>query len=97
MNGVWHSEQVISRSGIAVSPRERIEDIPSLCSSERWRGVSFNHKVCGAKALFLKHYAESWRPDVNLGLSVLQQITLFKLLIHKECGNISAVQNASVA
>ena len=63
MNGVWHSEQVISRSGIAVSPRERIEDIPSLCSSERWRGVSFNHKVCGTKALFLKHYAKSWRPD----------------------------------
>src|SRR5262245_43573136 len=51
MNGVLHSEHVISRSGIAVSPRERKRG-PSLpCSSERWRCVSFNHER-GAKALF---------------------------------------------
>ena len=51
MNGVLHSEHVISRSGIAVSPREGKLRIRSLCSSERWRRVSFHHS-CGTKALF---------------------------------------------
>lgn len=52
-----HSEHVISRSGIAVSPRERIRGFHTLCSSERWRRVSFNHRLW-EKALFvIKHNA----------------------------------------
>jgi hypothetical protein len=65
MNGVLHSEHVISRSGIAVSPRERKLRIRSLCSSERWRRVSFT-TACGTKAPEFKRYAEKLGvPTVN--------------------------------
>jgi len=67
MNGVWHSEQFISKSGIAVSPRERTEDIHSLLlfGALAWR--FFQPQGCGAKALFLKHYAEKLASRLVIG------------------------------
>lgn len=82
MNGVLHSEHVISRSGIAVSPRE-VKKRTSTPLALRSAGVAFlSTTTCGAKALFfLKRTPKSWRPDGLLALSVLQQFTLFKFFL----------------
>src|ERR1051325_2114309 len=87
MNGVLHSEHVISRSGIAVSPPKVIEDPHSLAL--RSAGVAFLSTTGrGAKALFLQTHAEKpWRPDGFLVLSVLQQLGLFKFLNEPGTGN----------
>src|SRR5215216_3271668 len=58
MNGVLHSEHVISRSGIRGFLHESEMRVPLSCSSERWRCVSFHHKFVGRKRWFLKRYAE---------------------------------------
>jgi hypothetical protein len=52
-----------------------------------WR--FFQPQGCGTKALFLKHYAEKLASDWLLGLSVLQQMSLFKPFIEENCGGIS--------
>lgn len=73
MNGVPHSAHVISRSGIAVSPREGIEDLTLYAL--RSAGVAslsargFWHESAG----FSNATPQSWRPDGLLGLSLLQQ------------------------
>jgi hypothetical protein len=94
MNGVPHSEHVISRSGIAVSPREWIFEDPTLCSSERWRRVSFHHKFVGRKRCFSQTLRrKAGVPTGLVGLSVLQQLSLFKFLfdLHKKkCGKTSS-------
>lgn len=67
---------------MVISTESGIEVVPPSCSSERWRRVSFNHPSCGAKALFLKHYAEMLGvPTVLIAASVLQQISLYKPFI----------------
>jgi hypothetical protein len=77
---VLHSEHVISRSGIAVSPREQNRGIQ--LSSFRSAGVAFLSTADVAKALRLKRHAKNLsRPDtVLLGLSVLQRLSLYKFL-----------------
>ncbi len=57
MNGVLHSEHVISRSGIAVSPRERKEDFHSLLFGAL-ASRFFQPRVWGESAVF-KRYAEN--------------------------------------
>src|SRR5215213_4794718 len=78
MNGVLHSEQLISRSGIVVSPPRVIEDTHSLAL--RSAGAAFLSTTDrGTKALFSQTHAEKlWRPDGLLDLSVPQQLSLFK-------------------
>ncbi|HEY5445842.1 MAG TPA: hypothetical protein VIJ87_15515, partial [Pyrinomonadaceae bacterium] len=52
MNGVLHSEHVISRSGIAVSPREVTRgQSRSLAASEVWRWCFFQPPVVERKRL----------------------------------------------
>ena len=51
------------------------------CSSERWRRVSFNHILVDRKRCFLKRYAEKLASRRFVGLSVLQQCTLFKFFV----------------
>jgi hypothetical protein len=89
MNGVLHSEHVISRSGIVVSPPKVIEDSHSLAL--RSAGVAFLSTTGrGAKALFLQTHAEKpWRPDGLLDLSVLQQLGLFKFLNEPELETVA--------
>ena len=73
MNGVLHSEHVISRSGIAVSPRELLR-ILTLLLFGALAVRFFQPQIVERKRCFLKRYAEKlWRPDGLLGLSVLQQ------------------------
>jgi len=55
---VLHSEHVISRSGIAVSPREWKRGRSLPCSSERWRCVSFHHRTWPESADFFQTHAE---------------------------------------
>ena len=83
MNGVLHSEHVISRSGIAVSPREmKKRTLTSLAL--RSAGVAFlsTTNVWGESAVFSNARRKAWRPDGLLALSVLQQFTLFKFFLN---------------
>jgi hypothetical protein len=76
-----HSEHVISKSGIAVSPT-RTDRGPSILlffGALAWR--FFQPQVVGRKRLYLKHYAGSWRPDWLSWLSVLLKMTVFKFLL----------------
>jgi len=52
MNGVLHSEHVISRSGIAFLHESENRGHSLSCSSDRWRCVSFNHLVVVRKRGF---------------------------------------------
>jgi hypothetical protein len=52
MNGVLHSEHVISRSGIRGFSTKVKRGHSLSCSSERWRCVSFNHLVVVRKRGF---------------------------------------------
>jgi hypothetical protein len=55
-----------------------------------WR--FFQPHVCGAKALFLKHYAEKLGvPTGLIGPSLLQQMSVFKLLLLKLLRDLSTV------
>jgi hypothetical protein len=67
MNGVLHSEHVISRSGIAVSPRE-VKKRTSTPLALRSAGVAFLSTTnVGRKRCFLKRTPKSWRPDGFVG------------------------------
>ena len=81
MNGVLHSEHVISRSGIAVSLLEsEIEDLALYAL--RSAGVAFLsatglwHESAG-----FKRTPKSLRPDGLIGLSVLQWFTFFYVFL----------------
>ena len=50
--------------------------------SERWRGVSFSHRVVARKHWFLQTLRpKSWRPDGLVGLSVLQLFKIFYVVL----------------
>jgi hypothetical protein len=50
----------------------------------------FQPRTRGAKALFsLKRTPKSWRPDGFIGLSVLQQFTLFKFFVKFELKSVA--------
>src|SRR4029078_11092151 len=55
MNGVLHSEHVISRSGIAVSPREVKKRTLTLLLFGALALRFFQPRTCGAKALFFSN------------------------------------------
>src|SRR5688572_21807071 len=79
MNGVLHSEHVISRSGIAVSPREMKARTFTLFAL-RSAGVAFlsTTSLWDESADFSNATPKSWRPDGFVGLSELQQFSLYK-------------------
>lgn len=81
MNGVLHSEHVISRSGIAVSPREVKKRTLTLLLFGALALRFFQPRTCGAKALFSQTHAEKLASRRFVGLSVLQQCTLFKFFL----------------
>ena len=80
MNGVLHSEHVISRSGIAVLLESEIEDLALYAL--RSAGVTFLsatglwHESAG-----FKRTPKSLRPDGLIGLSVLQWFTFFYVFL----------------
>jgi len=83
MNGELHSEHVISKSGIAVSPRERTEDIHSLAL--RSAGVAFlsTTGLWDESAFSQTLRRKAGVPTGFLGLSLPQQISVFKQLFAK--------------
>ena len=82
MNGVLHSEHVISRSGIAVSPRE-VKKRTSTPLALRSAGVAFlsTTNLWGESAVFSNARRKAGVPTGLLALSVLQQFTLFKFFL----------------
>jgi len=92
MNGVLHSEHVISRSGMRFLHESENEDNHSLAL--RSAGVAFlSTTECGAKALFYKRTPKSWRPDGYVAVSVLQPFGVIQFFcedLGKECGGRSS-------
>src|ERR1044072_4382555 len=60
-----------------------------FCSSERWRGVSFNHRVVGRKRFFSNTTPKSWRPDWLTGPECTPANESIQIFIAKDCGGIS--------
>src|SRR6185295_4330445 len=84
MNGVLHSEHVISRSGIAVSPREVKKRTSTLLLFGALALRFFQPRTCGAKALFFSNARrKAGVPTGLLALSVLQQFTLIQIFCEK--------------
>lgn len=83
---VWHR-------GFSMRAESRTPTLFALRSA----GVAFLSTTgCGAKALFLKHYAESLRrPDRLVGLSLLQRMGVFKSFM--ETVWVGSRQNQTVA
>src|SRR5690242_4289240 len=95
MNGVLHSEHVISRSGIrGFSTKVKTRTFTFLLFGALALRF-FQPPGCGAKArfLFLQTHAEKLASRRLVGLSVLQQCTLFNFFVQtfdKNCGRTSS-------
>src|SRR5215510_5299693 len=100
MNGVLHSEHVISRSGIAVSPREVKRGFHSLAL--RSAGVAFlsTTNVWGESAVFSNARRKAGVPTVNWPecTPAMHSIQIFCVKsvagdLHPSSGHVARVQH----
>jgi hypothetical protein len=101
MNGVLHSEHVISRSGIRGFSTKVKRGHSLSCSSERWRCVSFNHLVVVRKRGFFCTNArrKAGVPTVNWAecTPAMHSIQFFCANFRQNCGRRSSKTRLFVA